>query len=530
MIVWLAFAAIILSAATVLWFPCNPALDEIYLPQGWLTAWYGFNLFSASSPAFDRSLQILGIFGVINLILGLWLIVRCNHIVGWLTLMPVFVFALPCFALPFTNALAARSTEDIEVYHRMLLAVPMGLAFITCMRGALGLSPKEPNGETSDQTLSGAAAHAQWPTMSASRFLRKLLVASGPTAVLAGVVLLPAGKPSYNRFWQSIQITPEDLTLRQETALVSPKERPPMEPTETLTISHPIVSEVSAVFQPDPFFKPLRMADVTASTAALNQALELLQAVAPHFAPLLSHQLTPNPSLLLLCNRVLKQPGARLIAKPTSTNIPWITLGGDIPRQEQLLSQRQTISNSTGKISYPFNPELIPISRFHRYRVECLIRQSGSTEATNYLAIAWYDHNGKLLESNLASPLGAGNPPGWNNGTFSYFGLIGRPAPDAWARYTFAFGVGETAAIPPNASFLRIGALLNFNGKPNANVSLTDVRLLETPLPSNMLLLTPNALELYSSYSPAAFLSGHWSPQKVPASFVGSAEMRLDFH
>lgn len=211
MIGWLALVAIVLSAATVLWFPRNPALDEVYRHQGWLTAWYGFNLFSPSSPAFDRSLQILGIFGVLNLILGLWLIVRCNHIAGWLTLVPVLALALPCVALPFAQAVAANiSTADIIIFHRMLLAVPMGLALFAifghklparafiCRSPASGCLRQAPAsiGPSNGSSLPGA-----------------LLVSC---SLLLGVVLYP-GPSSYNRFWHAVAITPDDLQFKLST-------------------------------------------------------------------------------------------------------------------------------------------------------------------------------------------------------------------------------------------------------------------------------------------------------------------------
>ncbi len=139
MIGWLALAAVILSAATVLWFPRHPALDEIYRPQGWLTSWYGFNLFQPSSPAFDRAAAIIDLLGLLNLVAAV-LLLRSNSIAAWLTLLPIIVLSLPSAAIPFANILAVTSATGeggIIVFNRLLLAIPAGLALVASAAGWL---------------------------------------------------------------------------------------------------------------------------------------------------------------------------------------------------------------------------------------------------------------------------------------------------------------------------------------------------------------------------------------------------------
>ncbi len=106
---WMAGLALLLSGAVVLWLPRDPALASSLRSQGWLTAWYGFDLFSPGSPAFDRSFHILGAFGVVNLLAAIVLVSR-NHPAGWLTIAAPLMLIAPCTAIPFANALVEQDT------------------------------------------------------------------------------------------------------------------------------------------------------------------------------------------------------------------------------------------------------------------------------------------------------------------------------------------------------------------------------------------------------------------------------------
>jgi hypothetical protein len=109
-------------------------LDAAYRPAGWLTTWYGFNLFSPSSLAFDRTMAILGLFGIVNLLAGFFLLGR-NHVVAWLTITPLFALCLPFIAIPVAGAFAQRSVPEILAFHRLLLAIPVGLAMVVLGSG-----------------------------------------------------------------------------------------------------------------------------------------------------------------------------------------------------------------------------------------------------------------------------------------------------------------------------------------------------------------------------------------------------------
>jgi hypothetical protein len=517
MIGWLALTAIALSAATVRWFPREPALDRIYHPHGWLTAWYGFNLFSPSSPAFDRALQILGIFGVINLIIGLWLIARRNHIAGWLTLTPVLALALPWIALPFADAVAANmSSENIITFQRMLFAVPTGLALVAVF------SHPQPGSAPSPHH---AAAVHPFPTLVLTTRKAYPLLCIG----LVSAVVFAPGPLAYNRLWQITQTAPQDLQLLHFVELVRPLSHFRESNADTLMIRHPLVSEIERVFQPDLYWNSSRLADASVSIAELTQQLDLFDGVSSNFDHPSAHQNIPWSDGFLLHKRESDRPTAKIIFTPTSPSVPWITLGGVAPQETLQAPHRLIISSPIGSVSYPFSPELIPVSRYHRYQLTCRIRQSGASDAINYLAVAWYDQDANLLTSNLPFPHGAGRPAGWNNGTFSYFGIIGRPAAPDWTSYSVSFGPGASAAIPANAAFARVGAMLNFNGAAKARVELADIRLVECNLPPQLLLSAPSFDHLYTPASTAARLSGHWAPQYVPAVNVGIAEIRAHF-
>ncbi|HTQ30686.1 MAG TPA: hypothetical protein VMI53_05700 [Opitutaceae bacterium] len=183
---WLAAVVLIMSLAVMHLWPHHRSLDRMCRAQGWFSAWDGFNLFSTQSPARFRALQILGCFGVVNLAAGLWLLCR-NHVVGWLTVLPVLVLCLPCAAIPLAGWLTRRTLDDIVIFHRLLLAIPAGLATVCLGRDLLHRCLRP-------------AAFSFWSFLS---------------AMLALLVLttVPASGPFYNRTWQALMKTPEDLTL-----------------------------------------------------------------------------------------------------------------------------------------------------------------------------------------------------------------------------------------------------------------------------------------------------------------------------
>ncbi len=206
---WLALAAMALSIAAVHWWPRHPALDQLYRPQGWLTRWYGFNILSAHSPAEDRTLQILGFFGILNFIAGLWLLLRRNHIVGWLTVMPVLALCFPFVAIPFANALARNQPGFwyIVSFHRMLLAIPVGLALAVV--GAGFCEHNITAQETSGKREEGHPVR------------RRLMPFGSVILFLTLLVTVPVSGPYYNRLWNAFVTLPRDLSMDHVIASVS---------------------------------------------------------------------------------------------------------------------------------------------------------------------------------------------------------------------------------------------------------------------------------------------------------------------
>ena len=193
---WLLIAAVlILSVATILWWPRHPAIDGAYRPLGVLTAWYGFNLFSSPPIAGNRTIQILGLFGVVNLLAGI-LLVRRNHVVGWLTITPVLALCLPFVAIPFAGALAqAGSWGNIIVFHRMFFAVPAGLAVVALINRF-------------QQHFLNNGKEKAFHTSCVK-----------PCALMVFALLalttIPTRGPFYNRFWNALVKPANDLAMRR---------------------------------------------------------------------------------------------------------------------------------------------------------------------------------------------------------------------------------------------------------------------------------------------------------------------------
>lgn len=500
-LLWLIAAALVMSFATVLWFPRSAEINE-FIRQGWLTPIYSFNLFSSGSPAWERSLQVLGIIGCINILAGLWLVARFNHVVGWLTLLPPSILILPCFALPFAHVLTAGGVNpaNIVAFHRMLLAVPTGLAIVTA--------------------LQFSTPHAA--RRSESR-LRKTL---GPLATLATLFALVSFEGlSWHRLWHTLQITPHDLQLRGYIGRALERPGNPATDENLLTIDIPLASEARETFHPDRRGYALRQPAVVTENKRLSQHLDWLanwdlSRGQPSFTNDAPEARSPGEGSFIRPAAEL----ARTLAMPFSANDGWVLYGGH-PPQRVVRNGGPALISPTGEASEVFTRELIPISPAKRYRLSTTIRQVGAPEAIQYLAVAWFDHDARHLPSNASAPTGAGEPAGWTNGTYSYYGLAGQPARQEETRHVISFGYGELASIPDNAGFIRIGALLNYRSTPQSAAELSAVLLEAKPLHSRLIFDVLGYQQLISPASQAAQLSGHWSAQQVPAAQAGTQDL-----
>lgn len=513
MIAWLALAAVVLSVATVLWFPRHHALDEVYRPQGWLTAWYGFNLFSPASPAYERTLQILGLVGALSLPLGLWLIVSKNHIAGWLTLMPILALALPCFALPFAHVVVASTAlEYIIIFHRMLLAVPLGLALVACVQCADAMT-------TRPQAYGIAGLY---PLLA----IRHSLLC----ACLAGAVLLSTGSPAFNRFWHGLQTTPDDLRLSHFVKIWKRSHLAMQREANALTITSTLGTQVREACSPSFRWHSFRQIPALFEQSDFAHQLDDLHSLKSALNRLGADSRAPQsdspPDCVLIALPRQRTQEVEPVMRFTAREALWHTVAGDAPELLPATNGKVVIGSPLGRATHFFYSELIPVARDKRHLLSCTIRQTGAPDATSYLAVAWYDRNGRLLKSNRPSPDGAGSPAGWVNGIYSYYGLSNSPAPSSWTQYTITFGWGEGASIPLNAAFMRPGALLNYQSTPQAIIQIDEMTLRERDNYSACLVALPNPRKLYSHASLAGVLSAHWAGQHVADAHLGLSELR----
>ncbi len=186
-------AIVVTSASMVVWWPRQPALDDLYRPEKWLTFFYGFNLLPGS-PAFDRTVAILGWAGVANL-LAAGLLLRRQPAVALLTLVPVAVLITPATAIPLANVLSQHNDDpaNILTFHRLLFAIPPGLALVAlgtvwCERARI--------------SAANNPGQAHW-----------LLPTAIAASALLFLTLAPASAPGFNRFYHMTAKVPQDLGI-----------------------------------------------------------------------------------------------------------------------------------------------------------------------------------------------------------------------------------------------------------------------------------------------------------------------------
>lgn len=135
------------------------------------------------------------------------------------------------------------------------------------------------------------------------------------------------------------------------------------------------------------------------------------------------------------------------------------------------------IANVASIRGVPISLEFLPVDQGVSYLVEAYAKQLAGAGGACYLGVAWYNAAKQLLSANQPQPTGAGSPAGWSNGTYSYYGLSGQTPPGTWTRYTAAFGPGQARAIPSNARFMRIVALLNLTGVAGVQHAVTGLKI-----------------------------------------------------
>jgi len=340
------------------------------------------------------------------------------------------------------------------------------------------------------------------------------------------VLSLSPGFPTYTRFWHSISETPDDLRLNHQLTAWTPQLLAVASDDSTEVETTILGSTVMQVFRPTPnlhTFRPIRVAlDPADNKQRLNWLFSVHETAYDSQSPkAFGDRATGSPSLL----QIDPPPHAHSpLLRLSSAEETWITLSG-YPHQQTRLDNSLIIQNPLGSSADVFNAGFISVSKDTNYLLTATSRQTSGRTAANYLAVAWYDSEKRPLVSNRLGRDGANFPVGWENGTYSYYGLVGNTAPARWTRYTMLFGHGTHAAIPPNAAFARFGALLNFEKTPGAQAQIADLLLTENVELKHVIWLPPFQL-LYTPASTAAQLSGHWTSQRVAADQAGTKELR----
>jgi hypothetical protein len=220
---WLIVATLVINML-FLWLYPRPAMVEIHRAQGFLNAWYGFNILNLTSSAGDRMLQIVSVFGLVNLAAALFLI-RRNHVIAWLTILPAAVMLLPYIAVPLEQVLSYNtSTENVITFQRFFFSIPPCLA-VVCLwaqlhQGRRGVSP--------------ARLHRPHPTAAPLGPLPSIPADDSPptrdgfyalvivSMALIALTTAPSSFPFYNRTWNSLVVVPADLRRESSENQVSP--------------------------------------------------------------------------------------------------------------------------------------------------------------------------------------------------------------------------------------------------------------------------------------------------------------------
>ena len=206
---WWLFSTILLTNALFIWLYSRSAAIETYRLHGWLNSLYGFNIFNLTSHAGNRMVQILGVFGFVNLGVST-LLDRRYRTVTWMTLLPLVALSLPCIAVPFSDTLFNTGGDaGIITFHRMIFALPSCLAL-----AAFG------------SRLVNDARYKTGISRSKSRITFnkcRSAISSSPSAfvilVLTAATTIPSSTPSYNRLWHFTEKTSADLCMRPILAI-----------------------------------------------------------------------------------------------------------------------------------------------------------------------------------------------------------------------------------------------------------------------------------------------------------------------
>jgi hypothetical protein len=500
---WLIGGTLILNAA-FLWLYPRPEIIETYRAEGWLNAWYGFNFVRLSSVATDRGLQILSFTGLGGIAAAVVLIGR-RSVVAWSTLLPLIAFASPVVAIPFALIIANYSdASNIITFQRMLLAISPAMSMVLVCAPHLISKPSKSNHMHSRGTTV--------PFPAISLYIAALTL----IATLVILMVAPPGIGSYNRVWHSLTAPPKDLTLVPELNqqnIIFTQSAPPIK-LSTLGNKADASAYVHTMSPIAAGTNRIIGGNIVNSFSSAIEAVGLTGQTTTHQSDLEANTITATSDVASASN--LDDWTSLIGSEPV---VAQSTLGdADVP----------VLQNKPGDDIFAFSRKLIRIDESKNYLLSISIRQPTSTNATAYLAVAWYDNKGLLLPAHAPQPEGAGAPNGWNNGTYSYFGITGQQVPSRWTTYTISFGIADVASIPSNAVYFRVGALLNYTKRGSSVIQIARVNLQRRPRGEILLLLTKE--RGYSPYSQAGTLSRHWPSTQVSIDRSGTSELLTAYH
>lgn len=173
------------GSALMIWISADwPSIVRLQ-NTGWLTSLGTFR-FLAGTPATDRIIELLGPVGLLGVLLGLgWF--RHRSAAAWLMVAPWIVLCLPLTSIPVAAFLATAGAgakgDNIILFSRLFFVVPLSLPFAWLVSTSLRL---------------------QKPMVGTLALVGLLLILTTPPEF---------GRHHYNRLWQAVARTPEDLSF-----------------------------------------------------------------------------------------------------------------------------------------------------------------------------------------------------------------------------------------------------------------------------------------------------------------------------
>lgn len=218
---------ILFNLLFLLFLTKSPLLDDLR-EKGWLFKWYGFSVLNLRSIAGDRMIQIIGSFGILNLIAAAFLATR-REIVAWITLSPIFFLVIPITGASFAYLLSDHyaNGSGIVTFHRVFFVIPPYLALIKLF------------------------------TIFRPKIDRYIHLATPVFCILFFAVLsLPPNQPSpWGRLWNSVYRVPSDLRLEPQFVEAARYSKSRLRTAEVIFQGTPIVA---AIHSGNPLFTPIR--------------------------------------------------------------------------------------------------------------------------------------------------------------------------------------------------------------------------------------------------------------------------------